>query len=40
MIFNVIWTMFFFRGVAVARGNFGYGKAAYFSHLPAGCSRG
>ncbi|MFI0369255.1 heterodisulfide reductase-related iron-sulfur binding cluster [Actinomadura sp. 1N219] len=33
MIFNVIWTMFFFRGVEVARDNFGYGKAAYFSHL-------
>ncbi|WP_030170765.1 (Fe-S)-binding protein [Spirillospora albida] len=33
MIFNVIWTMFFFRGVEVARGNFGYNKAAYFSHL-------
>ena len=33
MIFNVLWTMFFFRGVEVARGNFGYGGAAYFSTL-------
>ncbi|QFG27222.1 (Fe-S)-binding protein [Actinomadura sp. WMMB 499] len=33
MIFNVIWTMFFFRGVEVARDNFGYSGAAYFSHL-------
>ncbi|GAA3237000.1 (Fe-S)-binding protein [Actinocorallia longicatena] len=32
MIFNVVWTMFFFRGVAEATGNLGYGKAAYFSY--------
>ncbi|KAB2348471.1 (Fe-S)-binding protein [Actinomadura rudentiformis] len=33
MIFNVIWTMFFFRGVASASGNLAYGKGAYFSYL-------
>ncbi|GAA3954418.1 (Fe-S)-binding protein [Actinomadura viridis] len=33
MIFNVIWTMFFFRGVASASGNLAFGKGAYFSHL-------
>ena len=33
MIFNVIWTMFFFRGASVAAGNFPYGNAAYMSHL-------
>ncbi|MEU6041691.1 (Fe-S)-binding protein [Actinomadura sp. NPDC047616] len=33
MIFNVIWTMFFFRGVAEASGNLAFGKGAYFSYL-------
>ncbi|MFI6515148.1 (Fe-S)-binding protein [Spirillospora sp. NPDC050679] len=33
MIFNVIWTMFFFRGVEAARDGLSYGKAAYFSWL-------
>ncbi|MFI0448079.1 (Fe-S)-binding protein [Actinomadura sp. 6N118] len=33
MIFNVIWTMFFFRGIASASGNLAYGKGAYFSYL-------
>ncbi|GAA2441162.1 (Fe-S)-binding protein [Actinomadura vinacea] len=33
MIFNVIWTMFFFRGVASANDNLAFGKGAYFSHL-------
>ncbi|MFC6880400.1 MULTISPECIES: (Fe-S)-binding protein [Actinomadura] len=33
MIFNVIWTMFFFRGVEWASGNLDYGKGAYFSYL-------
>ncbi|RMI47501.1 4Fe-4S dicluster domain-containing protein [Actinomadura harenae] len=32
MIFNVIWTMFFFRGVEWANGNLSYGKGAYFSY--------
>ncbi|MFC4912427.1 (Fe-S)-binding protein [Actinomadura gamaensis] len=32
MIFNVIWTMFFFRGVEWANGNLPYGKGAYFSY--------
>jgi Fe-S oxidoreductase len=32
MIFNVIWTMFFFRGASYANGNFPYGKGAYASH--------
>jgi Fe-S oxidoreductase len=32
MIFNVIWTMFFFRGVASASGNLAFGSAAFFSH--------
>ena len=32
MIFNVIWTMFMFRGAAVATGNFPYGEAAFASH--------
>ncbi|MEV4253810.1 (Fe-S)-binding protein [Spirillospora sp. NPDC049652] len=32
MIFNVIWTMFFFRGVEWANGNLDYGKGAYFSY--------
>ncbi|TNY38142.1 (Fe-S)-binding protein [Thermomonospora catenispora] len=32
MIFNVIWTMFAFRGAEVANGNFTYGKAAYASY--------
>jgi len=32
MIFNVIWTMFAFRGAEVANGNFSYGKAAYASY--------
>jgi Fe-S oxidoreductase len=31
MIFNVIWTMFFFRGASYAAGNFPYGKGAYMS---------
>jgi hypothetical protein len=29
MIFNVIWTMFLFRGAGVATGNFPYGDAAF-----------
>ncbi|RKS79558.1 Fe-S oxidoreductase [Actinomadura pelletieri DSM 43383] len=33
MIFNVIWTMFFFRGAEHASGNLAYGKGAYFSYL-------
>jgi Fe-S oxidoreductase len=32
MIFNVIWTMFMFRGAGVATGNFPYGDAAFGSH--------
>jgi Fe-S oxidoreductase len=32
MIFNVIWTMFFFRGVEAANGNLSYGSAAFFSN--------
>ncbi|MCZ4498906.1 MAG: protein of unknown function cysteine-rich region domain protein, partial [Marmoricola sp.] len=32
MIFNVIWTMFFFRGAASLEGNLGYGKAAFASY--------
>jgi Fe-S oxidoreductase len=32
MIFNVIWTMFLFRGASVANGHFPYGLAAYASH--------
>ncbi|HEX6469788.1 MAG TPA: (Fe-S)-binding protein [Streptosporangiaceae bacterium] len=32
MIFNVIWTMFLFRGAGVATGNFPYGGAAFGSH--------
>jgi Fe-S oxidoreductase len=32
MIFNVIWTMFLFRGAGVATGNFPYGDAAFASH--------
>ncbi len=32
MIFNVIWTMFAFRGAEVANENFSYGKAAYASY--------
>ena len=31
-IFNVIWTMFLFRGSGVATGNFPYGNAAFASH--------
>ena len=31
-IFNVIWTMFLFRGSSVATGNFPYGNAAFASH--------
>ncbi|WP_018654495.1 (Fe-S)-binding protein [Actinomadura flavalba] len=33
MIFNVIWTMFFFRGIEAARDELTYGKAAYASWL-------
>ena len=33
MIFNVIWTMFFFRGAAVGAENFPYGNGAFMSHL-------
>ncbi|HEX2312193.1 MAG TPA: Fe-S oxidoreductase, partial [Thermomonospora sp.] len=33
MIFNVIWTMFFFRGVAWASGHLPYGDASYMSML-------
>ncbi|MEU5876024.1 (Fe-S)-binding protein [Spirillospora sp. NPDC047279] len=32
MIFNVIWTMFFFRGVSSAADELAYGKAAYGSY--------
>jgi Fe-S oxidoreductase len=32
MIFNVIWTMFLFRGAGVATGNFPYGNGAFASH--------
>jgi Fe-S oxidoreductase len=32
MIFNVIWTMFLFRGAGAATGNFPYGAAAFASH--------
>ncbi len=32
MIFNVIWTMFLFRGAGVVTGNFPYGEAAFASH--------
>jgi Fe-S oxidoreductase len=32
MIFNVIWTMFLFRGSGVATGNFPYGNGAFASH--------
>ena len=32
MIFNVIWTMFFFRGVERDNGNLDYGTGAYFSY--------
>ena len=32
MIFNVIWTMFLFRGASVAGENFPYGNAAFASH--------
>ena len=32
MIFNVIWTMFFFRGSAAAAGNLPYGWGAYASN--------
>ncbi|MEW9532974.1 (Fe-S)-binding protein [Microbispora sp. NPDC049125] len=35
MIFNVIWTMFLFRGAAVGTANFPYGPAAFASHLVA-----
>ncbi|HEX3827175.1 MAG TPA: (Fe-S)-binding protein [Sporichthyaceae bacterium] len=33
MIFNVIWTMFFFRGASWANGNLPYDRSAYFSRL-------
>jgi Fe-S oxidoreductase len=32
MIFNVVWTMFLFRGASVAAGHFPYGNAAFMSH--------
>jgi Fe-S oxidoreductase len=32
MIFNVIWTMFLFRGAGAAAGHLPYGSAAYASH--------
>ncbi|MFL6132301.1 MAG: (Fe-S)-binding protein, partial [Nocardioidaceae bacterium] len=32
MIFNVIWTMFLFRGAAAANDNLPYGNGAYASH--------
>jgi Fe-S oxidoreductase len=32
MIFNVVWTMFLFRGAGVATGNFPYGNGAFASH--------
>src|SRR6266487_4409438 len=35
MIFNVIWTMFLFRGSSANSGDFPYGNAAYMSHLAA-----
>jgi Fe-S oxidoreductase len=40
MIFNVIWTMFLFRGSAVATGNFPYGGGAFMSHLVGGALDG
>ncbi|MDT7561981.1 MAG: hypothetical protein QOG76_605, partial [Pseudonocardiales bacterium] len=44
MIFNVIWTLFFFRGVEAAAGNFPYTSGAYVSlgigHLFSGLSAG
>ena len=44
MIFNVIWTLFFYRGVEAAQGNLAYGKAAIVSwgagHLFTGLSDG
>ncbi|HEX3610519.1 MAG TPA: (Fe-S)-binding protein [Sporichthyaceae bacterium] len=33
MIFNVLWTMFFFRGVSWANGNLPYDNGAYMSKL-------
>ncbi|WP_204070607.1 (Fe-S)-binding protein, partial [Sphaerisporangium krabiense] len=36
MIFNVIWTMFLFRGAAVNTGNFPYRSGAFASDLVAG----
>ena len=35
MIFNVIWSMFLFRGAAVNSDNFPYGNAAFMSHAVA-----
>src|ERR1700754_3735441 len=32
MIFNVLWTMFFFRGASAANHNLPYGRSAYVSH--------
>src|SRR5882757_1833278 len=44
MIFNVVWTLFFFRGVEAAAGNFPYTSGAYVSlgigHLFSGLSAG
>jgi Fe-S oxidoreductase len=44
MIFNVLWTMFLFRGVEWANGNLAYGKGAFVSygvgHLFDGLSHG
>ncbi|MGH3377234.1 MAG: Fe-S oxidoreductase, partial [Actinoallomurus sp.] len=40
MIFNVIWTMFLFRGAGVATGNFPYGNGAFMSHLVGNALKG
>ncbi len=40
MIFNVIWTMFLFRGAGVATGNFPYGNGAFMSHLVGSAFKG
>jgi Fe-S oxidoreductase len=39
MIFNVIWTIFLFRGSSVNAGTFPYGNAAFMSHLAADALR-
>ena len=39
MIFNVIWTMFLFRGASVAGDNLPYGNAAFASHAVGSSAR-